>query len=544
MRSTLLVLLPALAVGCGDGADTGAAGGAGDGPALDVLALEVRPATATVVTGPDGGTPTVFEAWATLSDGTVAKLDQVEWSLSNSTTGTVSADGTFVPTTDNGGVTWVTATFDERSASSVVTVTWTDEVVAKGGDPSLFGATPVEHPGLWTYPQDGVNFPRNTPSISFQWADVGASGARLRFRSMVTDLTVYASGTSWTADATTWAQIAGTNAGGSVTAELALAVGGEVWADVPLQLNVNRMDGEGTIYYWSTSAAGILKVPYGGSSSDFLTPATTGTSCLGCHAIRNGAIAFTYDGGNGPLGVKRMSDQTDILAYGSGYIGNFKTFSPDGRYLLAAANGSLLLFDATTGAYLYEIPTGGTATHPDWSPDGTSVVFTRTAYHSADWSFTGGAIAVMDYLGDGQFGEPVVLYQPTDPYIAYYPVWSPDSRWIAFNVSTEDSYDDASAMLYVMDDRGMAPVALNSANLTDGITNSMPKWGPLPDDEVLWLAFSSKRSYGNLTAGNPQIWVAGFDPTRAAQGVDPSWPAFWLPGQDVAQGNHVPFWDQ
>ncbi|HNH50119.1 MAG TPA: hypothetical protein PKY30_23995, partial [Myxococcota bacterium] len=76
-----------------------------------------------------------------------------------------------------------------------------------------------------------------------------------------------------------------------------------------------------------------------------------------------------------------------------------------------------------------------------------------------------------------------------------------------------------------------------------GLTNSIPRWGPLPDDDVLWLAFSSKRIYGNnLTAGNPQIWVAGFDPIKAGKGEDPSWPAFWLPGQDAAQGNHIPAW--
>ena len=59
---------------------------------------------------------------------------------------------------------------------------------------------------------------------------------------------------------------------------------------------------------------------------------------------------------------------------------------------------------------------------------------------------------------------------------------------------------------------------------------------------MLWLAFSSQRAYGNIVSGSPQIWVAGFDPALASAGQDPTWPAFWLPGQDPSQNNHIPVW--
>jgi hypothetical protein len=36
--------------------------------------------------------------------------------------------------------------------------------------------------------------------------------------------------------------------------------------------------------------------------------------------------------------------------------------------------------------------------------------------------------------------------------------------------------------------------------------------------------------------------VAAFDPKKAKQGLDPSWAAFWLPGQDEAHNNHIPVW--
>ena len=422
-RFALLALLLSGCAGGGDGAPTDTSEGTVVG---DVLALEVRPATAQVYTGPDGGSPTSFEAWATFSDGSIARLENAEWSVSNSTAGAVNDGGQFLPAAGNGGVTYVTAEFDNREASALETVTYQEVITTKGVDASLFTGSEVSHPGMWTYPQNGVNIPRNTPSIEFQWGDYGQSMVRLHFRSTVTDMYVYTTGTAWTADVDTWQQIAGTNAGGSVLVELSLMVGAEVWTDSPILLNVNRMDGEGTIYYWSTSAAGVMKAPYGGTASEFLTPATTGTSCVGCHAVANGRVAFTYDGGNGPLGAKNLADGSDIMAYGSGYIGNFKTYSPDGQYLLAAANGAALLFDAATMTYLGEVATGSLFTHPDWSPDNTMITFVEPAVLAADWSFSGGRIMVMDYLGKGRFGTPRVVYDPPDPYNAYYPTWSPD----------------------------------------------------------------------------------------------------------------------
>ncbi len=37
-------------------------------------------------------------------------------------------------------------------------------------------------------------------------------------------------------------------------------------------------------------------------------------------------------------------------------------------------------------------------------------------------------------------------------------------------------------------------------------------------------------------------WGAAFDPERAAEGEDPSWPAFWLPSQETGENNHLPTW--
>jgi hypothetical protein len=517
-----------------------------EAPEVLVTALAITPTEVAVPTGPEGGLPVAFEVSATLEDGSTVPLEEVEWSLSNRSAGELDDNGVFTPSDTNGGVTYVTALFDGLTAQALVTVTYADEIVEEGANAGAFRGVEEPVDGLWAYPQDGVNFPRNTPSIRFQWNDWAAETYKLRFRGATTDLTVYTTATSWTASEELWARVVSTNAGGSLTVTLSAAVGGVVYSEEPLTLNVNRLDGTGSIYYWSTSASGIMEVPYGGLAREYLTYSTTGR-CVGCHDISaQGLIALTYDGGNGSLVVKRISDGADLIAADTGVYGNFKTFSPDGRFMVTTLAGAMLLYDATTMTFLQEIPVDGQATHVDWAPDGSALVYVSKPDGSGeDWFFTGGSIAVMDHLGDGAFGAPRVLYAPPSGYNAYYPVWSPDSAWVAFNISYEDAYDDASAQLNVLGRDGGTPIALTAANLSEGYTNSWPRWGPLPDDEVLWLAFSSKRAYGTTTAGGlPQIWVTAFDPERAGRGEDPSWPAFWLPGQDSAQSNHIPVWTE
>jgi hypothetical protein len=514
----------------------------------EVVSLEVTPAEATVTTGPLGGEAVQFEAWVTLEDGERAPLEVVEWTVSNTSAGEIDAAGLFSPSTSNGGDTWVTARSDGLESTATVKVIYERRIVEEGADPDLFIGSVGDLEDAWLYPEDGVNLPRNTPSVELQWVELAEARCwRLELRSAFTDLTVYTTAASWEADEQLWQTIAATNAGGRVEIELTAATDVGLLQAAPLVVNVNRMDASGSILYWSTSTEGFMEIPYGGDSQEFLTINQTGR-CQGCHAVSSrGYLAFTYDGGNGSLGVVDMDGMGEVLAGDGQFFGNFKTFSPDGRYLAAAYGGALLLYDGLTLEYLGEIAVGEPVTHVDWSPDGDRLAMT---VHDGgegwgDWYFSGGRIAVMDYYGDGSFGAPVTVFDPGEGYNAYYPAWSPDGEWIAFNVSTGDSYDDEDAEVWVMSATSGDALPLAAANLGEGLTNSWPRWGPLPDDDILWLAFASKRAYGryySAEAPAPQIWVAGFDPQRAAAGRDPSWPAFWLPGQDTAQNNHIPVW--
>ncbi len=145
---------------------------------------------------------------------------------------------------------------------------------------------------------------------------------------------------------------------------------------------------------------------------------------------------------------------------------------------------------------------------------------------------------------------------------------------------------------------GDQPIDLPNLNVADGLSNSWPRWSPVvqtyKNHQILWVTFSSNRDYGlrlkntvngypqgsPLDAGNvnmsydnfyppespaydapqppdrqnvhfddyaaPQIWMAAIivDPDRSLDSQDRSFPAFWLPFQEVNSHNHSAQWVQ
>ena len=129
------------------------------------------------------------------------------------------------------------------------------------------------------------------------------------------------------------------------------------------------------------------------------------------------------------------------------------------------------------------------------------------------------------------------------PGLELFARFSPDGKWIAYNRSTGDAYADLDAEIWLVAADGSADVPLVSANGEGAAQNSYVKWGPLPDDDVLWLAYSSLRTYpAGMASGMPQIWVAAVYPEEVATDGDPSRPPFWLPGQNTTSNNHLPVW--
>jgi hypothetical protein len=244
-----------------------------------------------------------------------------------------------------------------------------------------------------------------------------------------------------------------------------------------------------------------------------------------------------------------------------------------------------MLFDGTTGVQSGAIDVGATATnstsHPDWSADGSRIVYVRQgqAYEGGvnNQRFYQGRIDMVTDQGNGTFGGVTTILDAVAGKNRYYPSFSPDSKLLAFNESTCpagtpdidcNADSDPTATVYVATPTANAtPVLLAKANgpgkLDTGTTalrNSWAKWAPFEfqrttasGTRVMWLTFSSSRRYGLRTpptgtggesSSGTLLWMVAIDPDLAAQGQDPSFAAFALPFQDLTSSNHIAQWTE
>ena len=157
-------------------------------------------------------------------------------------------------------------------------------------------------------------------------------------------------------------------------------------------------------------------------------------------------------------------------------------------------------------------------------------------------------------LDESTIGKPKLLLKQYHQDNFYYPAFSPDGKWVLFNKSMEGSYGSDQAELWIIRSTGGKPIMLARANKAKLLRNSWPRWAPFTQlyngRSIWWFSFSSVRDYGtdlvNTGASHSkkvtQIWMCAFDPALAAKGKDPSFPAFWVPFQDLKSKNHIAQW--
>jgi hypothetical protein len=160
----------------------------------------------------------------------------------------------------------------------------------------------------------------------------------------------------------------------------------------------------------------------------------------------------------------------------------------------------------------------------------------------------------------------------------YYPSYSPDGSLIAFNYAPSGpNFHNPLARVQVVAAGQANPVPVDLAKLNDtgNLTNSWARWSPFvqghKSGKIVWVTMSSTRSYGlrivnDATKQNcyptesplqpffnntqnctrTQLWMAAvrLDAAGVMAGVDVSYPAFWLPFQDITTNNHLAQWTQ
>jgi hypothetical protein len=283
-------------------------------------------------------------------------------------------------------------------------------------------------------------------------------------------------------------------------------------------------------------------------------------TCNGCHALsRDGTRMVIYsddddsDDEYGDVSGKLL-DMTktppSLLTGGtgksSGQPPGFSTIGPlatsylTSNGLPSTANGvpanGFALYDGKTGAFVAPITVGAAGTRPtmpDWSADGTQVVYVLPQVNASwggsradDAHIFGGSLYTLPYNGNNAFGAPSVFLQSNGEN-NYYPSFSPDGSLVVFDraphdtsvpkidgctgttphvACPNDSFSNPAARIMVTKNMaGSTPIDLEAANGSPAaspapLSNSWPKWSPFVQvykgDKLLWIAFSSTRDYG------------------------------------------------
>jgi hypothetical protein len=455
-----------------------------------------------------------------------------------------------------------------------------------GATPHAPGSNAQREPAI-VYPSHETMFPINVSRIRHDFSASGNDLFELRFVGPKTTVSVYTTALTWTPSDEQWDWIAESNRGATVeltVSGLDRSAPGDAWQSAPISLSFSESAVEGAIYYWSTGTKGIMRATVASPLPQKFYTDPSGSdneSCAACHTLsRDGKrLAVGYNGErlrevtvperetivptadasappDDPMpmpGMPMPKPAKPGKGMGEGMASAWTTFSPDGEMLLVAADGTLTLIDSDTGATIGDnagvvtIPDATVATHPDWAATGDRVAITLGS-KGGNKDVEGGSIAILPYDAGAWGTAQVVIASTGKNDNNFFPVWSPDSKYLAYVHADGGSKDAPSAELRLFDVGAGRVIPMprinqrvNNENGVLNVGNSMPTWAPSTKQGTFWLAFSSLRAYSVVRPPNDkedQIWIAAIDPTAA----DPGYAAFWAPFQSIDEGNHRAFW--
>jgi hypothetical protein len=390
-------------------------------------------------------------------------------------------------------------------------------------------------------------------------------------------------------DPASWSAVAAANRGGGAITITVRGTTDGVCASTSensIRISLSEQDVLGTYFYWKTysDAHGTGGQLWGKAFGDptapeqqLLSPALQ-TLCVGCHAISRdgsrmllfavddtdadyeglGGTALSLSGwpaqpptelaadagaGTQPPGWTAFSPAADAYVTSNGLpcttSGGLCAQSEVGVYPGPVAANDFSLWNGGTAGFAAAVSMaapGIRPTMPEWSVDGTSVVYVQpSAVGSWDGSrrndddhVFGGSLYTSAYMGNGAFGPPGALVVSKGEN-NYYPSYSPDvpASYVLFDrapldtsVSTltgcngvipkatcpNDSFaNPAARLMLVPNATGGAPIDLEAANgspaaIHGPLSNSFPRFLPFVQTyegkTLMWLSFSSTRDYG------------------------------------------------
>lgn len=345
---------------------------------------------------------------------------------------------------------------------------------------------------------------------------------------------------------------------------------------------------KGSIFYnsyVSPNAFGgsVYRIPPGEKSEVFLGG---NNGCFGCHSLSANGTHLIVSNGGDPGASYALTPMTaanppmSAAAPQPSFVG----LSPDGSVYVTTAlpaagarpQTSPIEAFLVTDAALYKTDSGSViagsglvpgAMMPTFSPDGSRLVFNDSA------AGMGTTLAAMDYDSANQkFSNRRVIYEDKGQYPGW-PFLLPDNQAVIFarGASLTFSGEGAGVMgggaalgvlpgpasdLYIVDvDTGTTTLLAHAMGMNspqdltsytpfgdqDLHKHYYPTVSPVAAGGYFWIFFDSIRNYGNLGSAR-QLWGSAIAVSPDGRyETDPSYPAFYVAGQEFGTGNHRAF---
>lgn len=569
---------------CVSRCDGGAPGDAGDPDAIVRLRIEPE----VVELAPDGGPASqALALYAVEADGDERAVDATGWLLADPSIASVDAHGVVTASGLVGGGTSVSARLETaggaRTAQAAVHVRIARTFVVDGAPVDVLErfdaglATDPSAAPIVLYPLDGALMPRNLRAPVVQWRPVTGDDDLFRVR-VTTDhvsITAYLAGGAgfahaWPIERDAWARMIDADPDGEIAIGIDRfqASRDRVVASETTHMRVARGSVFGEVYFWALDQGRIHAIDPETATPRVVVenppPQSDGQRCMACHAVsRDGRWMFgrRFDDGAGWIVdlTADLSGDPPPMRYEPTPGIETAAFDPSGDYLLAASpDRRLFVVDARTGL---EAPSDGLpasgASMPAWSPGGALIAWIGGRDPGDASAAT--SLTIARRAGDGlAFGAPAILHdgaalsgESEGGEVDALPSFTPDDRMIVFqHGAAAFTTDDPSVRgaLYAVSVEGGDAWRLGRASEGGAFWPSASPYVTHERDgrRVYWVAFHSRRDYGNALAGswgtrNRQLWITAVDADPVA-GEDPSSVPVWLPGQDTAFDHVAAFW--
>ncbi|MFS8069088.1 MAG: TolB family protein [Byssovorax sp.] len=515
------------------------------------------------------------------------------WVVDVSAVAGVDAAGTVSATGKQGGDVVVKATYNNQSAAASVKVTL-KKVLNPGGvsDPDKAVLTGAVNPDaasvVWAYPYNATVFPKGLLAPEMMWNGGGAGDKYyVHVKGKYVDFEFFTMAdppSRYSLDDASWEQLTESGPGGDIALHVARMPAGAQTAAVVVDHTWKIANGSlrGTVYYWSNNLGRVVRIKPGAKAPDDFLKNDVGldsyaaeNKCTTCHAVSANGSTLVM-GGDYPAttidlltnkvvySIVPPSSPPDIAALRRW---SMPALSPNGKVLIqnnakaipGPPGGQDGMWDTTTGQKIVGTGLDGVLLGmPAFAPNGTKIAYVGIA----DAQNVPQGLNVYDYdVNTNQVQNAVGLVPAgADQGLnaIAFPSVSPDAKWITYHRGHyPDSLDTrfGPGDLYVASvDQPGVEMRLGKANgdgypfaagARDLSYNYEPTFAPLNSGGFAWVVFTSRRTLGNQLTGAKdvvkQLWVAAID-QNPQPGQDPSHPAFWVKGQDIATLNMRGFW--